>query len=283
MMRIDAHHHLWDLSRGGYDWLSDARPKLHRTFMPAEFDPLLKEAGIDKTILVQSTPSVAESEFLLELAAKTDFVAGVVGWVDFEAENAVLQLSQLSLKPFLVGIRGMMQMQAAPDWVLNPGFAPVFETLIELDLSFDALIRPIHLPVVTELAQRHPNLRIVVNHGGKPEIRQDAFSSWALEISRLSQNRNVFCKLSGLLAGMPEGAKLEGLSPYVDHIIQTFGPSRTMWGSDWPVLEECAPYATWYAITETELARHSAEIRQNIYADTAIEFYRLPPTPEPTD
>ena len=251
--------------------------------MPADFSPLLKEADIGKTILVQSTPSIAESEFLLELAVKADFVAGVVGWVDFEAENAVLQLSRLSLKPFLVGIRGMMQMQADPDWVLNLGFAPVFETLIELDLSFDALIRPVHLPVITELAQRHPDLRIVVNHGGKPEIRQDAFTSWALEISKLSQNRNVFCKLSGLLAGMPAGAAIDSLSPFVDHIIQAFGPSRTMWGSDWPVLEERASYAIWHAMTETELARHSAETRQSIYSDTAIEFYRLPSTPGPTD
>jgi L-fuconolactonase len=274
--RIDAHQHFWRIDRGDYGWLRAAdHPKIARDFLPADLEPLLKSAGIDRTVLVQAAPTEEETLFLLDLADASPFVAGVVGWVDFDAPDAPSRIARLSARPKLLGLRPMIHDMADDEWMLRPELGRSFEAMQRGDLCFDALIRPRHLPALTEFLDRYPGLAVVVDHGAKPDIAQDGIDLWATYMRHVARNSAAFCKLSGLATEAGPNWSAAALKPYVDILLASFGPSRLMWGSDWPVLNEAGDYATWLAVAE-ELTQHlSQEDRDAIFGGTAAEFYRL--------
>ena len=222
MTRIDAHQHFWTLARGDYGWLTPDLAPIYRDFGPADLAPLLDEAGIDGTILVQAAPTVAETQFLLSIAEETPFVKGVVGWVDFEAPDAPDRIAALATHPALVGLRPMIQDIADPDWMLRDGLTPAFEALQRHELTFDALTLPRHLGPLRALLARHPRMRVVIDHGSKPPIRDRAIDDWARDIAGLAADTAAFCKLSGLVTEAPSGWSVEDLGPYVDHCLCIF-------------------------------------------------------------
>ena len=168
--RVDAHQHFWRLDRADYGWLTPAQAPIYRDFEPADLAPLLARAGIDATVLVQAAPTVAETRFLLELAAATPAVAGVVGWAPLAAPNAPDVVAELARAPHLKGLRPMIHDIPDVDWMLGPALAPGLRAIAASDLVFDALVRPPHLPNLRRLLDRHPDLRVVIDHGAKPEI-----------------------------------------------------------------------------------------------------------------
>lgn len=274
-VRIDAHQHFWQVSRGDYGWLTPALPTLYRDFLPDDLRPVMRDARIEKTILVQAAESVAETHFMLDLAVRTPFVAGVVGWVDFAAPDATMQIARLARNPRLVGLRPMLQDMRDERWILSPDFAPVVHAMQTYHLRLDALIRPRHLPTIVELAARYPGLSIVVDHAAKPAIRDGHMREWHNDMQKLAQARNVYCKLSGLAteAGPEWNAAL--LRPYVDTLLDAFGPQRLMWGSDWPVLLLAGDYLRWLETAEALTAALSDLDRARIFGDTAAAFYRI--------
>ena len=163
--RIDSHQHFWRLERGDYGWLSPALEPIYRDYLPADLEPQLARAGIGSTILVQAAPTVAETRYLLELAQQHAFIAGVVGWVDFEKPDAPEVIEALALDTKLVGLRPMIQDIPDPLWMLNPELGAAFDAMIDHDLVFDALVLPKHLDPLRELASQYPELRMVVDHG----------------------------------------------------------------------------------------------------------------------
>lgn len=273
-MRIDAHHHLWAPERGDYGWMPKGDPVLDRRYTPADLAPVLAECGIGATVLVQAAPTVEETEYMLGLADATAWVAGVVGWVDFEHRGSLHHLERFALHPKFVGVRPMIQDIPEVDWMLRDDVQWAYRALADLDLTFDALGFPQHLPNFARLFEMHPDLRVVIDHSMKPQIRDGAFDDWAAGMSRLAETP-AFCKLSGLVTEAAEEWSVEDLRPYSDHVLSAFGPERVLWGSDWPVCRLRAEYGEWLAAAETLTADLTDAERAEIFGGTAARAYRL--------
>ena len=275
-MRIDAHHHLWAPERGDYGWMPKDDPVLDRRYVPADLAPVLVESRIDATVLVQAAPSIEETEYMLGLADATEWIAGVVGWVDFEDREHLRHLDRFARHPKFVGVRPMIQDIPDVDWMLREDVQWGYRALIDLDLTFDALGFPRHLPNFSRLFDAHPDLRVVVDHCLKPEIRAhpDGLKTWAEGMSRLA-GTGAFCKLSGLVTEAAEGWAVDGLRPYANHVLSTFGPDRVLWGSDWPVCRLRAEYGEWVGAAEVLTAHLADEERAEVFGGTAGRAYGL--------
>ncbi|MDB5370454.1 MAG: amidohydrolase [Roseomonas sp.] len=268
--RIDAHQHFWRLSRCDYGWLTPELGLIHRDFGQEDLAPLLARHGIGATILVQAAPSVEETRFLLELAERAPFVAGVVGWVALDGPEAARQIDTLAAEPLLVGLRPMLHDLPDDDWVLRPGLHGALEAMQRHRLVFDALVRPRHLSRLLALADRYPDLSIVIDHAAKPDIRAGWCPRWAADMEAMAWRPQVSCKLSGLLTEAGEGADTGALRPWVEHLAASFGPHRLMWGSDWPVLLMAGTYDGWFGMSETLL---DPAAREAVFGGTADRIY----------
>ena len=276
-MRIDSHQHFWQLANPFCDWPTPAEEKIYADFGADDLEPLLRANDIGGTVLVQAAPSLAETSYLLDIAERAPFVKGVVGWIDFEAATAITDLEALACRPLFRGVRPMLQSISDPAWMLNPAFDVIYSRLAELGLCFDALVTPVHLDLLPELAKRHPNLSIIVDHAAKPAIRDgvDAYEYWALRMERLAGFSNVSCKVSGLLTEAKSGARYSDLLPWLEHLYAAFGPERLLWGSDWPVVLMEADYAHWLSICEQWLADKPLSARKQIFGAAACRVYGL--------
>lgn len=281
--RIDAHQHFWKLARGDYRWLGPELTPLYRDFGPADLAPLRARHGIDGSVLVQAADSVAETEYMLALAAQDPTILGVVGWVDFEAKDVADTLERLARNPKLVGVRPMLQDIPDVRWMLRDNLAPAFAALVELNLAFDALVKPPHLPHLVRLVDRHPDLRIVVDHGAKPTIsageRWPARAAWSADLRRLAAHPRLHCKLSGLVTEASRDWSDADLAPFAHELVEIFTPQRTMWGSDWPVVDLAGGYSRWYESAHSVFAGLHAGERRALFGATAAEFYGLSWTP----
>ncbi|APG82827.1 amidohydrolase 2 [Sinorhizobium americanum CCGM7] len=275
MSFIDAHQHYWTLGLGHNDWPGPDLEPIFRDFGPDDLKPHLSAAGITRTVLVQAAPNVAETEFLLEIAAREETVAAVVGWVDILAADARLALLRLKTHPKLKGIRPMLQSIEEAAWILRPEAIDTLEMLPRLDLRFDALVQPRHLPVIAALADRLPDLAIVVDHGAKPFIAEGRLEPWATDMAALARRQNVHVKLSGLVTEAGGGWSVERLRPYAAHLLDVFGAERVMFGSDWPVVLLDADYAGWFSAAQALTAHCTEAERQAIFLGTAARFYGI--------
>lgn len=283
-MRVDAHQHFWQLSRGEYPWLTKELAPIYRDFSAEQLQPLLASHQVDKSVLVQAAATLAESQYLLDIAKAHDFVAGVVGWVDFTAADVVSQIEQLyrygqgeALGPdtLLKGLRPMVQDISDPNWLLKPQLQAGISYMCERQLSFDALVLAHQLPVLNRFIDNYPDLAVVIDHGAKPNISNNAFEPWARDIALIAKNDKTYCKLSGLLTEAGDNNAVASLQPYVDHLLSCFGDERLIWGSDWPVLNLAGDYRLWCRQSEQLLKDLTARQRANIYGLNAIKFYRL--------
>jgi L-fuconolactonase len=276
-MQIDAHQHYWDPARGDYGWLTSNLDQLYRTFGPADLAPLRERADVQRTVVVQAAPTVEETRYLLKLAQDDASIAGVVGWVPMLSHDAPTLIAELARHPQFKGIRPMLQDLPDDDWIANPDLNPAVEALIAHDLAFDALIFTRHVDAFETFSTRFPTLRIVIDHGAKPPIRdgRSGWQSWADGITRLANLPHVHCKLSGLATEAAPGWTEATLQPYVDHLLQSFGPARLMWGSDWPVLNLNGDYLLWHSVANTLLAGLSDAERDAVFGANAAAFYRL--------
>lgn len=200
-------------------------------------------------------------------------MAGVVGWVDFETADAADQIAERASQPGLIGLRPMIQDLPERDWMLGASIAPAIEAMVKAALRFDALVTPVHLPVLAVFARRNPDLMIAINHGGKPDIAAGAHDAWARETAALAAAANTVCKLSGLVTEAAANPSRAELRPYVDTLLETFGPERLMWGSDWPVLNLNGDYASWRADAESLLRGLSKSEADLVFGGTAAAFY----------
>ncbi len=274
-MKIDSHHHFWKVARGDYGWLTkDSFPTLFRDYMPGDLKPLLKQCGIDKTILVQGAQTVDETRFLLFIAEAEDLVAGVVGWVDLAARDAPDQIASLARSKKLKSLRPMLQDLPEDDWILRPELRDGLKAIASNGLRFDVLIFPRHLPHVMKFFARHNELPMVIDHGAKPHIARGELEPWKSEMRAIARNfSNVCCKLSGLATEAAPNWTIEDLKPYVEALIEIWGPSRLMWGSDWPVLTLAGDYVGWFRTAQALTASLSERERGEVFGGTAARFY----------
>lgn len=277
-MIIDSHQHFWNPARGDYDWMPKGDPVLDRVYRPADLAGTLVSHRIDGTVLVQAAATVSETEYMLGLADASDFIKGVVGWVDFEngADRKVLE--RLKGHPKFKGVRPMIQDIPDDDWMLRPDVQWAYAALADLDLTFDALGFPRHLANFLTVLKRYPKLRVVIDHCMKPVIRDHSpqnFTFWAEGIVRLAEETSATIKFSALITEAKPDWSEETLRPYVDHILKVFGPERIMWGSDWPVCRLRAEYDRWFQAAQALTAHLPDADRARIYGGTANAFYGL--------
>ncbi len=271
-LRVDAHHHVWQLARGDYGWLTPKLAPIYRDFTLDDLSPFLARHGIGRTILVQAAPTEAETAFLLGVAASSACVAGVVGWTEFASPDSAARIATLAADPLLVGLRPMVQ-DIADDWLLRPDLAPAFGAMARHGLVLDALALPRHLTRVRRLGELHPDLVIVLDHLGKPRVALGELDPWRADLASLAARPNTYCKLSGLVTEARPDWRPEHLSPYVDHMLACFGPERVMWGSDWPVVDLAGGYDRWRETAESLLLDAPPEARQAVFGGTAERVY----------
>ena len=272
---IDSHQHFWQREFGYYTWLTEDMGPIYKDYLPEDLRPHLNQSGIASTVLVQAAAHPRETDYMLSLANKTDYIAAVIGWVDMQASNAPEEIARLANNRYFKGIRPMIQDIDDDNWMLNESLQPAFTALESRGLCFDALIKPQHLRALVILAKRYPRLKIVIDHAAKPNIAEGQFSQWAERITAFESQMNVYCKLSGVVTEAGDRTSFSDLLPYMQHIFDTFGPSRLMWGSDWPVLNLATDYSGWVTTCESFLSRLSLPIQQQIWSETATNFYNL--------
>jgi len=274
MKTVDSHQHFWRLDRGDYGWLTPQLAPIYKDFLPEDLAPQLERAGVGTTVLVQAAPTVEETRFLLELAHQHPFIAGVVGWADFESADVVETIAKLAEDPQLLGLRPMIQDIPDPDWMLDTGLAAAFEAMLDHGLVFDALVLPKHLSALLELTARYPDLAMVLDHGAKPPLASGDLTAWKQGVAALARETTMVCKLSGLVTEAGSVAP-QKLAPAVDHLLECFGPKRMMWGSDWPVCELTCSYDEWRTATDSLLVRLSVTEREHILSGTARATYGI--------
>ena len=277
-MQVDAHQHFWRLERGDYDWLSAAgHPAIYRDFGPNDLAPLMAAAGVERTMLVQAAPTLEETRFLLQLAGTTGFVAGVVGWADLESPSAAETVAELARDPKLVGLRPMLQDLEDDAWILRPALTPAFAAMARARLRLDALVMPRHLPHLARFIAANPELPVVIDHGAKPDIARGDIAGWRGDLTEIAGSTSACCKLSGLVTEAGSGWSADQLKPYVDVLVDAFGPDRLMWGSDWPVVNEGGGYQAWRAAAEALTSHLGSDDRAAIFGRTAASFYGVTP------
>jgi L-fuconolactonase len=281
-MRIDSHQHFWDPARKDYGWIDTlegvAAQRLRRPILPPELEPQLREQGIGSTVLVQAAPSEAEADFLLSLADRTAFIAGVVVWLDMEAADFGDRLTRMQRRPKFVGVRPMIHDVPDPEWMLRASVRPAFAALEERGVCFDFLVRPPHLPPMLRILDEFPRLRAVLDHIGKPNIQARQVDPWSRQLAHIAAHPNVYCKLSGMLTEASHTSwSADDLKPYVRHTLECFTPQRCMFGSDWPVCTLAGSYAQVITALEQSLEPIGLDsaAQARIFGGTAAEFYRL--------
>ena len=272
---VDAHFHAWQLARGDYGWLTPALKPIYRDVSIDDWQAIASPFGLTGGIVVQAAPTERETLFLLQQAERHPAVLGVVGWVDMHAPDAPDRIRTLARHPKLKGLRPMLQDLADPAWILQAALAPALHAMADCGLVFDALVKPVHLPHILTLAQAHPGLQIVIDHGAKPDISGGEWQPWADRLTAIATQTSAVCKLSGLLTEAAPGCKASAVRPWAEHVLETFGPERVLWGSDWPVLELNGGYGQWVALTRQVIAPLAATQQQAIMGGNARRIYRL--------
>ena len=272
---IDAHQHFWQIGQHGQVWPGPNLPAIYRDFTPREIQDYCEPSGLLGTVLIQSQPSDLDTDWLLDLAATTPLVWGVVGWVDFRSREAPRRIAALARRPKMRGLRPMLQDLSRDDWILDSALDPAVEATISAGLSFDALIRSAHLRILHQFASRWPSLPIVIDHGAKPPIASGIWEPWQTDLATVAELPNVFCKLSGLATEAARGQGPEALERFARPIVSAFGPERLMWGSDWPVLNLASDFTQWLALSIALIAPAGPAALDAVFRGNATRYYRL--------
>ena len=278
-LKVDTHQHFWNLDLIEYSWLIPAYGPLYRTYGPHELEPQLQAAGIDLTVLVQSANSYADTNYMLGQADKFNWIGAVIGWVPLSnpREAAHMLDSKYGRHPKFRGMRHLIHEEQDPDWLLQDMVIEGLKLLAERDLVFEVVaVFPNHLKHVPAVAEKVPNLRLVIDHLAKPPIKDKVMGDWAEQFAAAAEYPNVYAKISGLnTAADWESWTAADLGPYVDFAFEKFGADRLMFGSDWPVCVLAGDYAKVWTETNHALAGFSQDEVEAVLGGTAEKFYRL--------
>jgi L-fuconolactonase len=275
-MKIDAHQHFWKYNPVEYDWIDDTMPAIRRDFLPADLQREISQAGVDGVVCVQARQIVEETEWLLRVAAENDFIRGVVGWVPLRGPSVEKILKKLTVHPKLRGVRHVVQAEADDRFILRGDFNRGIKLLKQFGLAYDILVYERQLPPTIEFVDRHPEQVFVLDHAAKPRIRDDLLEPWRKNIRELARRENVYCKISGMVTEANYKLWTEDqLKPYLETVLEAFGPRRLMFGSDWPVCLLACPYARWLETVSRFTTRLSANDRAWIFGKTAVKAYGL--------
>jgi L-fuconolactonase len=276
-MRIDSHQHFWRYTAAEYRWIDDSMPALRRDFLPADLRREMRRAAVDACVAVQARQTLEETRWLLELADGHPFVAGVIGWIDLQADDAAEQLERFVDHPKLLGVRHIVQAEPDDRFMLRPAFCRGISLLEDRDLTYDILIYPKHLPAAVELVSRFRRQRFVLDHLAKPNIRAGDIREWERGIRELARFPLVFCKVSGLVTEA-EWTRwtLDDIRPYLDVAFDCFGAHRLLAGSDWPVCTVAADYGRTMSLIDDYMTDRPAAERDAVMGENAARLWHLP-------
>jgi len=275
-MIIDSHQHFWQVGSFDYPWMSPSVEVLYRDYLPNQLRPILGENGVSKTVLVQASNSLEESRWLLKLADDNNFIAGVVGWVDLSSPQVEEQINELGSHPKFKGVRHLVESEPDDDWLARPTVLEGLQRLSEAGLSYDLLVHTRHLKHVPTVAERCPDLALVIDHMAKPPIASGEINNWLEQLRPVSAFKHIRCKLSGLVTEANWTSwQTDNLQPYVERALELFGPERMMFGSDHPVCLLASSYRRVLETFQKLLRDLSADERELVFATNVKDFYRL--------
>jgi L-fuconolactonase len=277
-MRIDSHQHFWRYSPDSHAWINDDMAKIQRDFLPADLEPLLKANRIDGCVLVQVQQNEEENKFFLGLAEQNPFIMGVVGWVDLEAPDLDEKLATYRADyPKLKGFRHILQGESDPNHALRPKFQEGVAKLGEYGFTYDILVYPHQLPAAIELVRNCPGTMFVLDHMGKPRLRDHDISDWAIPFESIGAHPNAYCKLSGLVTECDwNNWRASDIEYFFRRSIDGFGPWKIMFGSDWPVCLVAAEYKQIVDMIENAFANYLSQSEMDyVMGKAAQKFYKL--------
>jgi L-fuconolactonase len=275
-IRIDAHQHFWDVESGRYAWPTPADGAIYRTYSPPDLETELGHAGIDASVLVQTVATLDDTDSMLATADRHPFVGAVVGWVPLADARAAEAALDARPHPRLRGIRHLIHHEPDPDWLVRADVADGLDVLARRGLTFDVVaVFPDHLRLVPAVADRHPDLTLVLDHLAKPPFRSDGWSTWHDQLRRAAARPNVAAKLSGLDTAAGPGWTPEEIRPAVEAAIDAFGPDRLMFGSDWPVCRLVSTYGEVVEVIDGLVSNLAAIERDAIMGETAGRIYGI--------
>jgi L-fuconolactonase len=276
LMRIDAHQHFWIYDSERDSWIDESMQILRRNFLPEDLSPVIQENSIDGTIAVQADQSENETNFLLDLADKNEWISGVVGWVDLMSEDIEKKLEYFSTYKKLKGFRHIVQAEPDDNFMLNKNFKRGISLLKNFNFTYDILIYPHQLPAAIKLAEKHPGQKFILDHIAKPYIKKREVESWASGIKELAINPNVFCKISGLITEADfKNWQKNDIYPYLDIVFNAFGYNRLLFGSDWPVFLLAGSYKQVVSLINGYMENDSEDNKAKIFGKNAISFYNI--------
>lgn len=274
--RIDAHHHLWQYSPAEYGWIDGEMAALRQDFLPEDLRAEMRSASIDGAITVQARQTIEETRWLLDLADRNDEIRGVVGWAPIAGKELPAVLDEFANRPRLKGLRHVVQAEPDENFLLRADFNRGIRALRDTGLAYDILIYERQLPQATRFVDQHPEQAFVLDHIAKPRIREGVLEPWRTQIRELGRREHVACKLSGVVTEADwKQWNLDSLRPYLDTVMEAFGPERIMVGSDWPVCLVACGYAQWFGLLEQYLGGFSRTERDAMFGGNAERIYRL--------
>lgn len=274
--RIDAHHHLWRYTSEEYGWIDESMTKLRRDFLPTDLVREMTAAGIDGSIVVQARQTLDETRWLLDLADECEAIRGVVGWAPIAGEDFPGVMEEFDNRSKLKGLRHVIQGEKDEHYILRADFNAGICAMQGSGLVYDILIYERQLPQTIEFVDQYPEQTFVLDHVAKPLIREGVMNPWAEQMCELAQRENVWCKISGLVTEADWTSwSPETLRPYLDVVIEAFGPKRLMAGSDWPVCLVACEYGRWFEMLREYFSRFSGDEQDAVFGNTAVEVYGL--------
>jgi L-fuconolactonase len=275
-MNIDAHQHFWNFNPIKDTWITDKMSVLQKDFYPQDLIKVLQQNNIDACVAVQAEQSIAETNFLLDLAKNNDFIKAIVGWIDLQANDIDEQLTDLKANKKLVGFRHILQTEPTIDFMLQATFMRGIAALKKHNFTYDILVFPKHLPVLEKLIAYFPNQAFVLDHIGKPCIKAGLIKEWKNDIQTLAKFDNIMCKVSGIITEADwKKWTYEQIKPYLDVVFEAFGTDRIMFGSDWPVCLLAGEYAQVKGLVETYTKDFSDSEKAKVFGINAAKFYGI--------
>jgi len=272
---IDSHQHFWKYNSKRDAWITDDMSVIQRDFLPEHLGPILTKNSIDGCVAIQADQSETEMDFLVSLAEKHTFIKGVVGWVDLKSTSVETRIEHFSNSKWIKGVRHIVQ--AEPEgFLLKEDFLHGVSHLDKQNLTYDLLIFPHQLREAISFVGKFPDLPIVLDHIAKPYIKSGKIDQWKQDISELSQARNLYCKVSGIVTEADWNHWMyNDLRPYLDVVFEVFETDRLMFGSDWPVCLMAGNYSEIQDIILNYIAEYSEQDQNKIMGQNAFDFYNL--------
>ena len=276
MLKIDSHQHFWRYNEERDAWITDDMKVIRKNFLPCDIEPVLTANGIAACVVVQSDQSATENFFQLSNTFESEFILGVVGWVDLQAEDIDDQLSYLSNFKRLKGFRHVLQGENDRALMLKKDFSNGISLLDKYNFTYDFLIFPDQLQYARALAEKFPNQKFVIDHIAKPDIKNKKIAEWRKEIELFKTLENVYCKVSGMVTEADwNNWEQKDFEPYLDVVTETFGMNRLMFGSDWPVCLISCSYEKMKSIADIYYQNFSDHEKGKFYGENAMHFYNL--------